>query len=132
MEGGTSRHTMPTALGGPTRRGRHPASRVRTPKSRLKKRRYHGKRTAIASSSEFPQRRQKWRTGSLPSPHWPQMRSPGGRRVGGSPGRGARRGGGTPRGAGGGRGGLRPPAPAGRAGGGGGGGRPRAPGGGAR
>src|SRR5690349_3974970 len=87
----TIRHTMPITLGGPTRCGRHPASRVRTPKSRLKKRRYQGKRTAIASSSALPHRRQKWRTGSLPSPHWPQMRSPGCRRVGGSIVRGAGR-----------------------------------------
>src|SRR5712671_4944234 len=80
----TIRQTTPITFGGPTRRGRQPASRVRTPKARLKKRRYQGSRTAIASSSELPQRRQKWRIGSLPSPHWPQMRSPGCRRVGAS------------------------------------------------
>src|ERR1700736_1234509 len=86
------RHTAPITFGGPTRCGRQPASRVRMPKTRLKKRRYHGRRTAIASSSELPQRRQKWRVGSLPSPHWPQMRSPGCRRVGASIARAAGRG----------------------------------------
>src|SRR3984893_14220785 len=86
------RHTAPLRFGGPTRCGRQPASRVRMPKTRLKKRRYHGRRTAIASSSELPQRRQKWRVGSLPSPHWPQMRSPGCRRVGASIARAAGRG----------------------------------------
>src|SRR5713101_7629460 len=79
-------------ISGPTRLGRQPASRVRTPKTLLKNRRYQGSRTASASSSELPQRRQKWRTGSLPSPHWPQIRSPGWRRVGASRTRGAVRG----------------------------------------
>src|ERR1700674_5277484 len=88
----TIRHTAPSTFGGPPRRGRQPASRVRMPKTRLKKRRYHGRRTAIASSSELPQRRQKWRGGALPSPHWPQMRSPGCRRVGASIARAAGRG----------------------------------------
>src|SRR5437764_5291323 len=78
------RMTTPRTLGAPTRFGRQPASRVRTPKTRLKKRRYQGSCTAIASSRELPQRRQKCRVGSLPSPHWPQIRSPGRRRVGGS------------------------------------------------
>src|SRR6202521_3419365 len=86
------RHTPPITFGGPTRCGRQPASRVRMPKTRLKKRRYQGRRTAIASSSELPQRRQKWRVGSLPSPHWPQMRSPGCRRGGASLARAAGRG----------------------------------------
>src|SRR5439155_6937934 len=54
--------------------------------------RYQGSRAAIASSRELPQRRQKCRAGSLPSPHWPQMRSPGWRRVGGSMVRGPGRG----------------------------------------
>src|SRR5919201_3520200 len=88
----TMRMNPPITFGAPTRFGRQPASRVRTPKRRLKNRRYQGSRTAIASSRELPQRRQKCRIGSLPSPQLPQMRSPGRRRVGGSIVRGACRG----------------------------------------
>src|SRR5579875_3416683 len=41
------------------------------------RRRHHGVFTRSASSSELPQRLQNLRTGGLPSPHCPQMRSPG-------------------------------------------------------
>src|ERR1700682_929606 len=88
----TMRQTPPITFGGPTRLGRQPASRVGMPKTLFKNGRYQGSRAASASSSELPQRRQKWRTGSFPSPHWPQIRSPGWRRVGASSVRGPERG----------------------------------------